>query len=163
MFSSQPTPQRTDTTAATATAVRRGAKAVVASASGTLLVKERHDDGRAFWTLPGGGVEAGESPAAGLERELREELRCDSVVGDAVSSFWYAHASSPGVVSRYVVFACRLFSEVQPVWGEGVLDAAWMAPDDLPPTALPQVRYLVRQGHRGSGPQQHSLSDRLPD
>lgn len=153
MFGSQPTPSETDVSASPPTAVRRGAKAVVASSSGTLLVKERHDDGRTFWTLPGGGIEPGESPATGLRRELREELRCDSVVGDAVSTFWYAHASSPDTVSRYVVFACRLLTEARPVRAEGILDTRWVEPPDLPPTVLPQVRRLLRR-HDGWDPQQ---------
>ena len=32
------------------------------------------------WSLPGGFVRFGESPADGIRREIREELRCDSVV-----------------------------------------------------------------------------------
>lgn len=147
MFSSQPVSPGTDTAASLTTAIRPGAKAVVTSSSGTLLVKEQHDDGRTFWTLPGGGIEPGESPDTGLRRELREELRCDSVVGDAVSTFWYAHSSSPDTVSRYVVFACGLLSAVRPVRGEGILDAAWMEPAELPPTVLPQVRCLLRRRH----------------
>lgn len=161
MFSFQPAPPQTDATASPSTAVRQGAKAVVVSASRTLLVKEQHDDGGTFWTLPGGGVDPGESAAKGLKRELREELQCDSVVGDAVSTFCYAHSSSPGTVSRYVVFACGLISEIQPVRGEGILAAAWMAPEDLPPTVLPQVRYLVRQGHRSRKTQRYTRSNRL--
>ena len=147
MFSSQPAPPKTETTASLTPAVRPGAKAVVASSSGTLLVKEQHDNGRTFWTLPGGGIEPGESPATGLRRELREELRCDAIVGDPVSTFWYAHASSPDTVSRYVVFACGVLSAVRPVQGEGILDAAWMEPTELPPTVLPQVRRLLRRRH----------------
>ena len=147
MFRFQPVPPGTDTGVSLTTAMRSGAKAVITSSSGTLLVKEQHDNGRTFWTLPGGGIEPGESPATGLRRELREELRCDSVVGDAVSTFWYAHSSSPDTVSRYVVFACGLLSTVQPVQGEGILDAAWMEPAELPPTVLPQVRRLLRRRH----------------
>jgi len=35
---------------------RRGAKALVATDRRVLLIRERHADGTAFWTLPGGGL-----------------------------------------------------------------------------------------------------------
>lgn len=131
--------------ARTEPAVRRGAKAVVTSASGVLLVKERHGDGRPFWTLPGGGVRSTESLADGLRRELREELRCESVVGDRRATFWYAHRSSNPSLSVYAVFACSLSSGPRPVRTEGILDTAWVDPDDPPATTLPQVRYLLAE------------------
>src|SRR5262245_44594732 len=37
-----------------------------------LMVRHRHD-GRDYWTLPGGGVEPGESPQEAVIREVREE------------------------------------------------------------------------------------------
>lgn len=37
-----------------------------------LMVRHRHD-GLDYWTLPGGGLEPGESPENGARREVREE------------------------------------------------------------------------------------------
>lgn len=137
-----------------AVTVRRGVKAVVSSSSRVLLVQERHADGSAFWTLPGGGVDPHESLVEGLRRELSEELRCDPAVEDAVSTFWYAHRSSPRLLSHYTVFSCLLATEVRPVRGEGILDSAWIPPEDPPASTLPQVRYLLRavRSHSGDRP-----------
>ncbi|WP_299334202.1 NUDIX hydrolase [Haloplanus sp.] len=123
--------------------LRRGAKAVVSSSSRVLLVRERHSDGRPFWTLPGGGVHPEESLIEGLRRELVEELCCVPVVGRPTSTFWYAHHRPRDVVSHYTVFRCSVPGAVRPVKGEGILAARWVAPDRPPAGTLPQVRHLL--------------------
>jgi 8-oxo-dGTP diphosphatase len=126
--------------------LRRGAKAVVSSSSRVLLVRERHSDGRPFWTLPGGGVRSEESLVEGLRRELIEELCCDPVVGRPTSAFWYAHLQPRSLVSHYTVFQCAAPGAVRPVGSEGILAAKWVAPDRPPAGTLPQVRRLLREG-----------------
>lgn len=134
------------------TEIRRGVKAVVPSSSRVLLVKERHADGREFWTLPGGGIHPGEPIEAALRRELVEELRCTPVVESPVSEFWYAHRSSPGTVSQYTVFSCAVVSSPRPVRSEGVFETAWVDPDHPPAGTLPQVTQLLRSyGEEAAG------------
>ena len=38
-----------------------------------LLIKRGHEPGKGLWSIPGGRVEAGESDADALVREVREE------------------------------------------------------------------------------------------
>lgn len=123
--------------------VRRGAKALVTVGDRILLVKERHDDGTPFWTLPGGGVEPGESDIEALERELAEELRCRAEVLARETSLLYAHSSSERL-SRYVVYRCRLASRPVPNPLEGILNCRLARPGKAPPSTLPQVRHLWR-------------------
>lgn len=55
-------------------------------AEGTVLVcQRRHGDAfELMWEFPGGKLQVGETPAAGLARELREELGVEAVVGAEV-------------------------------------------------------------------------------
>jgi 8-oxo-dGTP pyrophosphatase MutT (NUDIX family) len=53
---------------------RVAVKAVIVKNHALLLVKERDDD---WWSLPGGGIDHGETPSQALIRELVEELGID--------------------------------------------------------------------------------------
>lgn len=44
-----------------------------------LMVRRRHD-GRTYWTLPGGGIEPGETPEQATVREVREETGLNAKV-----------------------------------------------------------------------------------
>jgi 8-oxo-dGTP diphosphatase len=71
-----------------------------------LLVQITLPDATAFWVLPGGGREAGESDADGIMREVREELGVDVVVGDEL---YDVPAEPPdGTYARWRTFACQL-------------------------------------------------------
>jgi 8-oxo-dGTP pyrophosphatase MutT (NUDIX family) len=127
----------------TTSRVREGAKALIVVSGRCLLVKEHHADGRPFWTLPGGGLESGESPIAGLRREVLEELCCRVTVGDRVGQFWYTHTRPDVALSQYTVYCCRPRARPTVNHREGVLDYRWARPSDLPPSTVPQVRCLL--------------------
>ena len=129
---------------------RTGAKALVTSDRAVLLVRERHSDGSPFWTLPGGGVYAHETPTEGLRRELAEELACRARIHEPVSTFWYAHDSLDASMSVYTVFDCSLLSRPAPNPDEGLFEAQWREPDALPSATLPQVRYLCQAAVDGA-------------
>ncbi|MEZ3167356.1 NUDIX domain-containing protein [Halorubrum ejinorense] len=125
-------------------ALRFGAKALVTSDGRVLLIKERHEDGSPFWTLPGGGVESGESFTACLDREIREEIRCRASVGERVGGCVYHHTSRPAT-TVYAVFDASLRSEPEPNPAESILDYAWLEPTDLLSTTLDPVRRFVER------------------
>lgn len=61
---------------------------------GELLVETNaDDDAGAWWSLPGGGQEFGETKEAGLVRECREELGCEIVVGRLALALDYIGAN----------------------------------------------------------------------
>lgn len=125
--------------------LRSGVKALVSTGERVLLVKERHQDGDVFWTLPGGGVEQDETKSAALRRELREELGCHISVHDPIDSIVYAHRSCHETVTRYTVFDCTLRTTIRRNPCHGIHDVRWVRPENLPATTLPQVRLVVRR------------------
>jgi len=124
--------------------VRAGAKAFVSDGSRVLLVKEHRDDGSSFWSLPGGGVEPGESLRAAVRRELAEEIQCHSTVGDLVTRCLYRHTSLPNTITLYSVFTARPVTKPEVNCEEGVLACRWCDPADPPPGLLDPFRQVVQ-------------------
>lgn len=94
----------------------------------------------ARWGLPGGGVEAGEDPAAAILREVREE--CGFEI-DLVRRLY----TSPSGHSTY--FLCAVpglrAHRPPPRLSFEILAAEWLAPDALPSGTLPVHRRVIQE------------------
>ena len=129
---------------------------VIAECGGRVaLVREQYDAwDAAYWNLPSGAVEAGETPTAGAVRELREEtgLRVDA---DGLKLVWTTHAVEGGrTLSRswnYVVSVNDPTFAIDDPDGS-VMEARWFSREDAvrllrqvpyPPIAVPAVGYLA--------------------
>jgi 8-oxo-dGTP diphosphatase len=112
--------------------------AVVHDAAGRLLLIRRgHDPHRGLWSLPGGRIEAGESPEQAVVREVREETGLDVVPGRPVGR---VRIPGDGVVFDVIDLACELIRpDAEPAPGDDATevlfaDAATLA--GLPCTPL---------------------------
>ena len=79
-----------------------------------------------FWEFPGGKIEADETPQQALEREIKEELDIEIIVGDLLTTVEYDY---PAFHLSMQCFWCRI--------AEGKLTlkeheaARWLDPDSL--------------------------------
>ncbi len=108
---------------------------------GRILCAQRGSDAAlgGKWEFPGGKVEQGEPPRDALVRELTEELLCEVVVGEVVTTT--IHEYEFATISL-TTFMCELLA------GEPMLTehqaVVWLAPEDLhtldwAPADLPAV------------------------
>jgi len=73
-----------------------------------LLVKPTYKDG---WDIPGGYVEPGETPREACEREIKEELGLDRVVGQLLVIDW-APSDSEGDKALFIFDAGEISDDV---------------------------------------------------
>ena len=118
--------------------------AAVVEREGRFLVTRRQDGVHleGYWEFPGGKLEAGESHADGLRREMREELDVDVVVGREILAVSHAYADRTVELHFY---ACDVAGEPAPRLGQQM---RWATRDELrglrfPPADEALVRKLA--------------------
>jgi 8-oxo-dGTP diphosphatase len=107
------------------------------------------------WTLPGGGIDHGESPRLAVVREVREECGVESTVGELIAVH-DDHFDGTAPTGRHedfhgvhLIFAASVPDDVEPVVAEvdGTTDAvAWVSAADVESGSLPTldvVRYAL--------------------
>ncbi len=100
-----------------------------------------------LWELPGGKLEPGETPEAGLVRELNEELGINVRPADLQPLSFASHAYADFHLLM-PLYLCRNWrGSVQPLEGQGL---AWVAAADLeayamPPADRPLIQVLRTQ------------------
>jgi len=105
------------------------AAAVIEKDGRILIAQRRAGTAHALkWEFPGGKVEAGETPAAALVRELREELDIEAETGLEIRRYQYNY---PGRSPILLIFfkVDRFHGEPRNLIFERI---AWALPRDLP-------------------------------
>jgi 8-oxo-dGTP diphosphatase len=93
-----------------------------------LLIKRGHEPGMGLWSLPGGRVEAGETDAAALVREVREETGLTVTPGPLVGVV--DRPGLAGSVYRIRDYAASVVGGTLRA-GDDAADVRWTHPDEF--------------------------------
>lgn len=114
--------------------------AVIKDGTGRLLLIQRgHEPGKGLWSVPGGRIEAGESDADALVREVREETGLVVVPGGLIGSV-RRPADAAGSVFDIRDYAAEVTGGTL-VPGDDADGAIWAGPDEL--DSLPMTPGLL--------------------
>ena len=107
---------------------------VILDGDRVLLVKRAHEPLKGEWSLPGGGVELGETLEAAIAREVLEETGLKVVIGPLVEVFDRIHRAADGRIEYHYVIAdylCRPAGADQPTHGSDADDVRWVNAGEL--------------------------------
>ena len=102
--------------------------AVVVVDDRLLLIRRGHGPAAGEWSVPGGRVEAGETLAEAVVRELREEAGVEGVCGELLG--WVERIDAE---HHFVIldFTCTLLDDREPVAGDDAAEVAWVPLADV--------------------------------
>lgn len=120
----------------------RGVSVVVIRMGRVLLVKRSRPPYRGYWSLPGGGLQGGETPKQAARRELREETGLTA----GTLRFLDTHYAAAGL--RLDVYVCR--STVgEAVAGDDAFQVKWHEIAQLRGLRLtPGLEEVVERAHQ---------------
>jgi ADP-ribose pyrophosphatase YjhB (NUDIX family) len=97
--------------------------ALVVDRDELLLVRRAREPGAGLWALPGGRVEAGETLAEAVVRELHEETGLEGVCGEFVG---LVEIIEPDVHVVVLDFRAHLLAHAEPTPGDDATEALWV-------------------------------------
>jgi len=111
-----------------------GVGAIVVGSQGVLLARRDKEPAKGLWSIPGGGVELGETQEDSVIREVEEETGIKCRVLDFVSTADLITTDSSGEIEFHFLLnhflAKALTEDTRPETEDG--EVGWFHPDNLP-------------------------------
>lgn len=121
------------------------AAAVIESDGRYLITRREKGHLEGLWEFPGGKLRPSETLPECLQRELREELGVEVIVGEKLETITWSYPERPVVLH---FFRCRLASgQVVPQEGQAI---AWVRPNELERYPFPPADAALIARLRGS-------------
>lgn len=112
-----------------------------------LLGRRAFDPGAGCWGLPGGFLEEGEQPIAGLRREVREETGLEIEPGALFGTWIQAHGERSVLC---LLWRATVVGGIERA-ADDVTELGWFGADDLPedvgPSSFAEAVSLWRREH----------------
>jgi mutator protein MutT len=108
--------------------------AIVVDDDRLLLVRRGHGPAAGTWSVPGGRVEAGETLAEAVVRELAEETGVEGVCGELMG--WSELLDEPDTHLVILDFRVTVMEATPPVAGDDATEARWVPLGDVAELAL---------------------------
>jgi ADP-ribose pyrophosphatase YjhB (NUDIX family) len=112
-----------------------GVMALVVVDAQVLLARTTYDP--TVWRLPGGYLEAGESPQSGLRREIMEELGCEADIRELAGIYYKSYEANLNLV-----FTARILGDPIPD-GDELAEVSWHPVTSLPEATSPRQRRVI--------------------
>ena len=124
-----------------------GVGAIVVGPLGVLLARRDKAPGKGLWSIPGGGVEIGETQIESVKREVEEETGVECEVLELISTYDLITRDDAGAIEFHFLLnhyvARAVTEEAKPEYSEG--EVGWFHPDRLPPDmASSGVQALIK-------------------
>jgi 8-oxo-dGTP diphosphatase len=109
-----------------------GVGGVIVRDGRALIIKRANEPYKGQWSIPGGRVELGETLAAAVRRELREETGLEIEVGPLIDVFERIQHDDGRVRYHFVIvdYVCRCVGGTLCA-GDDAADAVWVRSDEL--------------------------------
>lgn len=98
------------------------AKALITDETGKILVVK---EGQDFWSLPGGGLEHGETAQDCLKREIQEEIGISNVQVNEIVYSTNVYLDQKNIWMTWIVYKAQVESS-NFIFGDGVTDVTYI-------------------------------------
>jgi len=112
-----------------------GVGAIVLSPHGLLLARRDKEPGVGLWSIPGGGIELGETQEQAIIREVEEETGVQCRVLELIDTVDLITPDERGLIEYHFIInhylTLAITDSIRPETSEG--EVGWFHPDHLPP------------------------------